>query len=59
LPKHVHIEKAENVAKFNIDIVTVVYSYGFSASELKEIRKVVEANKEQFIIKWDEFFSSK
>lgn len=59
LPKHVHIEKGEKTAKFNIEFVELVKSYRCNASELKQIRNLVEENKELLIQKWDEFFTSK
>jgi hypothetical protein len=41
LPRHIHIEKGEKTAKFNIDFVELVQSYKFNSSELKEIRTLV------------------
>jgi hypothetical protein len=32
------------------------YNRGFSARELREIRELVEANREQIETAWDEFF---
>lgn len=56
LPKHIHIEKAEKTAKFNIEFVELIKSYRFQASELKTIRKIIEDNQEFFKQKWDEYF---
>ncbi|MEO8254108.1 MAG: DUF4160 domain-containing protein [Flavobacterium sp.] len=58
MPKHIHIEKAEKTAKFTIDKVELIKSFGFNANDLKQIRNLVEDNKELFIQKWDEFFSN-
>jgi hypothetical protein len=58
-PKHVHIEKAEKTAKFNIEFVELIKSSRFNASELKLIRNLVEENQQLLIQKWDEFFSNK
>jgi hypothetical protein len=58
LPKHIHIEKAEKTAKFTIDFIELVKSSRFNASELKQIRNLVEENQELLIQKWDEFFSN-
>jgi hypothetical protein len=58
LPKHVHIEKAEKTAKFNIEFVELIKSTRFNASELKLIRNLVEENQQLLIQKWDEFFNS-
>ena len=58
LPKHIHIEKAEKTAKFSLESIELIKSFGFNASELKEIRNLVEENQEFLIQKWDEFFSN-
>lgn len=58
LPKHIHIEKAEKTAKFNIETIEIIKSSGFNASELKQIRNLVEENQETLIQKWDEFFNN-
>jgi Fe2+ or Zn2+ uptake regulation protein len=58
LPKHIHIENAGKTAKFNLEDIELVKSSGFSASELKQIRNLVELNQRLLIQKWDEFFSN-
>lgn len=58
LPKHIHIEKAEKIAKFNIETIEIIKSSGFNASELKQIRNLVEENQETLKQKWDEFFNN-
>ena len=58
LPKHIHIEKVEKAAKFNIDFIELVKSSRFNALELKQIRNLVEENQELLIQKWNEFFSN-
>jgi len=58
LPKHIHIEKAEKTAKFTIEFVEIIKSSGFNAAELKQLRKLVEANQILLIQKWNEYFGS-
>ena len=57
-PKHIHVEKSENTAKFNLIIIELIRSRGFKAKELKEIREIIEKNQSLFINKWDEFFNN-
>jgi len=59
LPRHVHVEKDNKTAKFNLEIVEVVKSKKFSASELRTVRELVEENKDAFIKAWDEYFDNK
>ncbi|UFH47410.1 DUF4160 domain-containing protein [Flavobacterium galactosidilyticum] len=58
LPKHIHIEKAEKTAKFNLENVELVKSSGFNSTQLKTMRNLVEVNQQLLIQKWDEFFSN-
>jgi hypothetical protein len=58
LPIHVHIEKEGKVAKYNLEPVELIKSSKFNAQELRQIRKIIEENKEQFIIKWNEDFNN-
>ena len=51
LPKHVHIEKEEKTAKFNIEFVELIKSSRFNASELRLIRNLVEENQQLLIQK--------
>jgi hypothetical protein len=57
LPIHIHIEKNDKTAKFEIENLELIRSRKFNASELKEIRKLVEENTDLFKNKWNEYFS--
>ena len=59
LPLHIHIEKDNKTAKFNLETLILVRSRRFNASEIKEIRKLVEENTELFNNKWNEYFNNK
>jgi hypothetical protein len=59
LPIHIHIEKENKTAKYDlIPIVDLVKSNGFNSSELKEIRTIIENNTELLILKWNEYFNN-
>lgn len=59
LPPHIHIERENKTAKFNLEPVELVSSKRFNARELSEIRKLVVQNSESFKIKWNEYFNNK
>jgi len=59
LPKHIHIEKNNKTAKFNLKPLQLVKSRKFNASEIKETRKLAENNIELFKQKWNEHFNNK
>jgi hypothetical protein len=56
-PEHIHIERGECSAKFNLYPVELVRSKKFKAAEINDIRKLVLENRELFKTKWDEYFS--
>ena len=56
LPKHVHIEKQNSYAKINLVNLELIENIGFNSKELKEIMKIVELHRSDFIKAWDEYF---
>lgn len=58
LPKHVHVEHGERVAKFSIDPVELVKSKRLSSKEISKIRKFIVQYQVHLIQKWDEYFNS-
>ena len=57
LPKHVHVEKAQKTSKFDLDPVELVSNKGFKASELREIRILIQQNIDLLKNRWDEHFN--
>ncbi|MFV0541073.1 MAG: DUF4160 domain-containing protein [Aestuariibaculum sp.] len=57
-PVHIHVEKDNKTAKFDLNEIELVRSRGFNASELKEMRKLVIDNVEFFKNKWDKYFNN-
>ena len=57
LPKHVHVEKAQKVCKFELEPVALSRNTGFKASELREIRILIQQNISLLINSWDEYFN--
>lgn len=57
-PLHIHVQKAENIAKFWVEPeVILAESYGFSASELNSLTKVIEERKDLIRENWNEHFN--
>ncbi len=56
-PKHIHVEKGDGTAKFWLNEVEEVYSFGFKIRERKRIAELVVLHHELFIKKWDEYFN--
>ena len=59
LPIHIHIEKDDKTAKFNLEPIEIVYTRRFKASEISEMVELVNEHKEFFITKWNEYFNHK
>ena len=56
-PAHIHIQKAEALAKFWVEPkVELEHSYGLSSKELKQLKKAIEDNENQIKEAWNEFF---
>ena len=53
-PPHIHIETANNYAKFWLGPIALVKSMGHNAKELREVRELVEENKDLFLRRWHE-----
>lgn len=56
-PIHIHIEKENKTAKFEIEPVLLIKSRKFKASEINKIRSLVEENSSIIKNKWNEYFS--
>ncbi|WP_034436929.1 DUF4160 domain-containing protein [Candidatus Contendibacter odensensis] len=57
-PKHIHVEKAGEFAKIEWATLHVVHNY-MKPKDLKKVLSIVEANKESFERKWDEYFNQR
>jgi len=55
-PVHIHVEKADATAKFWLNPIELVYNFGFSSRELRQIKELTEKNIELFLKKWNEYF---
>jgi len=55
---HVHVNTIDGTAKFWIEpIINLADYYNLSQKELKEIHKIVEVNKDEFINAWKRHFN--
>jgi hypothetical protein len=55
-PPHIHVETAENAAKFWLSPVRIEWAVGYTSKELRHIRELVEENEALFMEKWHEHF---
>lgn len=51
------MEKAQKTSKFDLDPVELVSNKGFKASELREIRMLIQQNINPLVERWDEHFN--
>jgi len=51
-PPHIHVETAENAAKFWLSPIELVWTVGYTSKELRRVRELVEQNKDLFLEKW-------
>ena len=57
LPKHIHVEYNEGVAKFSLENLELIKSKGLNASEISRMRKLVIENQAILLEKWNEYFN--
>jgi hypothetical protein len=53
-PPHIHVESAENAAKFWISPIELDWAVGYNSKELRQVRELVEEHVEFFLEKWYE-----
>ena len=56
-PVHIHVERDACRAKFWLDPVRLARSGGFAAAELRAVERLVVANQQLLLGKWNEYFS--
>ena len=57
LPKHIHVEFEDGVAKFSLESLELIKSKRLKASEISRMRKLVVENQQLLLEKWDEYFN--
>jgi len=55
-PPHMHVIHGEKVAKVWLTLVEVEYNRGYNRTELNRIVRLAEANREQLLQIWHEYF---
>jgi hypothetical protein len=57
-PRHVHVERDDNRAKFWLEPVRLQNSGGFRPAEIREIQRVVEQHRDALVRSWDAYFTN-
>ncbi len=55
-PPHVHVIRAENVAKIWLATFEVEYNHGYNSSELNRVIRTTKENRERLLEAWYEYF---
>lgn len=55
---HIHVEKNNAYAKYNLDPVEHVSSFAFTANELSQVRTLIQQHQTLFLTKRDELYSA-
>lgn len=58
-PPHIHVETAENAAKFWLRPIELAWAVGYNSKELRQIRELVEEHAEYFLEKWYEYLKQR
>jgi hypothetical protein len=57
-PPHVHVEAADNTAKFWLSPLQVTRSQGFSDRELRKIEKIIGKHLDGLLEAWNGYFGT-
>ena len=57
-PRHVHVERDDDVAKFWLAPVRLQASGGFRPAEIARLARIVEDHRRGFVEAWNEYFGS-
>ena len=57
-PRHVHVERDANVAKFWLEPVGLQGSRGFRRADLARIAGIAEEHRRELVGAWDEYLGS-
>jgi hypothetical protein len=57
-PRHVHVERDENIAKFWLEPMRLQRSGGFSRTEIRSIERVIHEYHSTIVEAWNEYFGS-
>jgi hypothetical protein len=55
-PPHVHVIKAERVAKIWLNSLELEHNRGYNKTELNRVLKLTEQNKAKLLEAWNEYF---
>ena len=53
----IHVESADNYAKFWLKPVALASSFGYNSSEITNLRKLAKQQEQLFWEKWHEYFA--
>ena len=57
-PPHVHIDRADQSAKFWLHPVSLAYNLGFSPNELRKVEAITTENQKQLLEAWYGYFGA-
>lgn len=56
-PLHVHVEKGDAAAKFDLIPVALVKNEGMKNKEVKRAEAIIQERQQEFISKWERYFN--
>lgn len=57
LPRHVHIEKADQYLKIELDSLKIIDNYKMTSKEIREVLEMTEKHRHFLLERWDEYFN--
>ena len=57
-PPHIHVRRDDREAKFWLDPVALAANWGFAARELRKVRGMVVAHRDELLQAWNDYFGT-
>lgn len=57
-PPHIHVERDQAATKFWLDPVSLQWNRGFSRSDIREVRRLIDENLDALLRCWNDFFGN-
>ena len=56
LPRHVHVKKGDDIARIELETMTITRST-FKAGDIRRMIQIVRAHRDRLMEAWDEYFA--
>jgi hypothetical protein len=56
-PPHIHVQKAEGLAKFWLNPISLASTTGFQRKQLNQLEEIIQEHHRELLEAWNEYFA--